>query len=174
MKEDLKLGQIIKEPSRKDAIHMAIAPLKVAHITTAGRHVGIDSEGRASEYVDPKVGIIDPFLTRTAEAGDACWIFIYPNTITGLRHEWSHPSFSEKGRPVASASEKWLRDFADLVDADYDEMMEIAATHCDPSDKWGGDYLIQGGKWEGQGTPDDFWTHFAAVTGKTGEGGIFS
>jgi len=56
-------------------------------------------------------------------------------------------------------------------------MMRVAASHCDKENKWGGDYLCEGDRWEGQSTPEEFWTHFAAVTGKTpegGGGGIFS
>lgn len=66
----------------------------------------------------------------------------------------------ERIRDLAKA---WLVEYADAVDADYTEMIDIARQHYDNavgvSNTWP-DYLIEGGKWEGQGTPDEFWTHF--------------
>lgn len=169
----LGLGRIITTPQQRDAIHIAVAPVIAAHTLIAGRHVAFDDKGHASEHTGKNpIGIIDPFLTRTVEEGAKCWLFLYPGSITSLRHEWFHPAFTAK-ETEPSESEKWLRHFAEKVDADYGEMMAIAATHCG-EDEWSGDYLSEGGKWEGQGTPDEFWTHFAAVTGKTGRGGIFS
>lgn len=171
----LGLGRIITNEQQRDAIHIAVAPVIAAHTLIAGRHVAFDKNGNASEHTDnPPIGVIDPFLDCKVEKGQQCWLFLYPGTITGLRHEWYHPAFAAVTTSAPSASEKWLRHFAEQVDADYDEMMAIASTHCDEGDKWGGDYLNEGGKWEGQGTPDEFWTHFTAVTGKTGSGGIFS
>jgi hypothetical protein len=96
-----------------------------------------------------------------------------------LRHVWTHPDIAANGLGVGSPSEKWLRDFANDVDADYSEMMHVASTHCEGAKNWP-DYLIEGGKWEGQGTPEEFWEHYERVTGKKlpeskhGRPGIFS
>lgn len=178
----LGLGKPITTEQNRDAIHIAIAPVIAAHTLIAGRHVGLDENGHASEHTGSQIGVIDPFLKVTIEKGQQCWLFLYPCTITALRHEWTHPSFQDSVsivRAVGSASEKWLREFAESVDADYDEMMEIAGTHCEGSMSTYGEYLIEGGKWEGQSTPPEFWTHFSAVTGKApktdyGLPGIFS
>jgi hypothetical protein len=43
--------------------------------------------------------------------------------------------------------------------------MATAATHCEGASGWP-DYLIEGGKWEGQATPEEFWVHYFNVTGK--------
>ncbi len=75
-------------------------------------------------------------------------------------------------------AEEWLRNFARDVDADYDEMMSVAKTHCKGHGGWE-DYLNEGGKWEGEATPPEFWTHYTILTGgepnmKYGPPGIFS
>ena len=175
---NLNIGQIIEGEQHRDAIHAAIAPVVAAHTLIAGRHVALDDSGHASEHTGkPAIGIIDPFLTQSVESGQKCWLFLYPGTITALRHEWTHPAFEAIAAPPPAAvsdAESWLRDYAERVDADYDEMMRVAATHCLEHTTVWPDYLIEGGKWEGESVPDEFWVRFAAVTGKTGSGSFFS
>lgn len=182
-KEDTQqtIGKFHNATYERDAIHVAIMSVVANEHLEPGEHIGFTEHGYRVT-ANPRggyklIGIVDPFLPKDVKEGDRFWMMLYPNTITSLKHLWTHPDISATGRGTASASEKWLRDFADRVDADYDEMMRVAETHCDENNKWGGDYLIEGGKWEGQSTPDEFWTHFAAVTGKTpadGPTGIFS
>lgn len=178
---NLNIGFILNSEQHRDAVHMALAPLIAGERLSPGQHVGINESGRASALA-ASIGVVDPFLKVSVASGERFWLFLYPGTVTGLRHEWSHPSFQDSvpiTRAVSSESEKWLREFAESVDADYDEMMDVATSRCGDSSAWNERYLIQGGKWEGQGTPDEFWTHFTNVTGKKpntpyGLPGIFS
>lgn len=171
-KEDTQqtIGTIHQGSYERDAIHVAVIPVVANETLKPGQHIGFCEGGYQVTATPPApyklIGIVDPFLPKEIEEGQRFWMVLYPNTITGLKHVWSHPAISQDGRGVGSISEKWLRDFADDVDADYHEMMHVAGTHCDESNRWGGDYLIEGGKWEGQGTPKEFWMHFHAVTGK--------
>ena len=170
------IGKIIAGTGEPDAIHIAIMPVVSSETLSPGQHIGLIDKQNVSVRAVKYHGIVDPFLTKDVIPGQNFYMFLYPNTITGLRHVWTHPDIDSN--PTAldkSESEIWLRNFAAEVDADYDEMMYVAASHCH-GDGWG-NYLSEGGKWEGQNTPDEFWTHYAVVTGKTpknGPTGIFS
>jgi hypothetical protein len=182
--ENLHLGQIITTPQERDAIHIAVLPVRNGGDETLvpGQHIGFSENGwwvTGNPQTPRKlVGIVDPFLAAPVKPREKFWMFLYPQTITGLRHDWSHPAISQDGCGVGSSSEKWLRDFAASVDANYHEMMHVASTHCEGAKNTWPDYLIEGGKWEGQSTPAEFWTHFENVTGKRPSGddkpGIFS
>ena len=43
----------------------------------------------------------------------------------------------------------------------YDELLEHAEYHIKD-----GDYWTEGGRFEGEYTPDEFWDHYENVTGK--------
>jgi hypothetical protein len=93
--EDLGLGQLITEPRGRDAIHVAVAPVKAAEDLPPGAHVGLcrGTTDEVYETDEGAVGVIDPFLHQLVRKGERCWLFLYPNTVTGLRHVWSHPAF---------------------------------------------------------------------------------
>lgn len=97
MDQGPQLGQLLgKEERRRDAIHIAVAPVTAAERLTPGQHVGLIQEDDL-ERVGPcerPIGIVDPFLPVAVESGQRFWLFLYPNTITGLRHVWTHPVFT--------------------------------------------------------------------------------
>lgn len=92
-----QLGRLITDGDRRrDAIHIAVAPVTAAESLAPGQHVGFVRAGNL-ELVGPcdrPVGIVDPYLTANVEAGERFWLFLYPGTVTGLRHVWAHPAFS--------------------------------------------------------------------------------
>jgi hypothetical protein len=91
-----QLGKLIEDGDRRrDAIHIAVAPVTAAGPLHPGQHVGLLHADDA-ELVGPcdsPIGIVDPFLAAPVEPGQRFWLFLYPNTITSLRHAWSHPAF---------------------------------------------------------------------------------
>lgn len=89
------LGKLAGEHEGRDAIHVAVAPAVAAETLTPGQHIGLHDDGRAGPGVPP-IGIVDPFLTSAVEEGQRFWLLLYPNTITSLRHVWTHPAFAPK------------------------------------------------------------------------------
>lgn len=104
------IGKILRGSAQRDAVHFAVAPITAAMLLKPGQNVGLDGTDATP------IGIVDPFLKRPVERGERCWMFLYPGTITGLRHEWTHPSF---GGGEKDASEVYLRAFAERLFSYY-------------------------------------------------------
>lgn len=111
MQEQVKVGEVITGSARRDAIHVAVAPVVAGERLCAGMHVLLDGHGVAfmddsmgngaelvGERTDRTVGVVDPFLTESVKKGDRFYVFLYPNTVTGMRHHWMHPAFKEVDR----------------------------------------------------------------------------
>ncbi len=177
--ETPKIGTILTGAECRDAIHVAIAPVVVAEAAGPGAHVGMTATGEASVLALPLVGIIDPYLKGGVKSGERCYLFLYPNTVTSLRHEWTHPAFErgseakcndrlrEESRPSEAASaEAWITQFAENFDMSMTELIQHAEkcltqewgfiTQYD-SDSWRDDW------YEGE---EEFWKRYAIVTGK--------
>lgn len=90
--ESPKVGQLVEGEAFRDAIHVAVAPVVAACRLERGAHVGLGPDGRAAPSSQP-IGIVDPFLEEDVQPGQRFWLFIYPNTVTSLRHAWTHPAF---------------------------------------------------------------------------------
>ena len=88
------LGRLIEGDARRDAVHVAIAPVTAGETVHPGQHVGFLADGTVGD-VDPRdrIGVIDPFLKNVVLSGWRCWLCLYPNTVTSLRHVWQHPAF---------------------------------------------------------------------------------
>jgi hypothetical protein len=170
---DVRLGCILDGPRDRDAVHVAIAPVVARTLLGPGQHVGISSTGEVTD-MKPYIGVIDPFLPRPVRAGERCWLFLYPQTITSLHHVWQHPAFpvevsaSQSASTVTaapgagarmSASQAWLRDFAGSVGLSYHELLQAAADFLAT-----GEYLNKGEQLEGEYVPDEFWPHYEVVT----------
>lgn len=143
MSKNLPLGEIITTEQHRDAIHVAVAPVEAGERLTPGTHVTLRADGKAVSGA-ATIGIVDPFLRQFLMPGDRFWLFLYPNTITSLRHDWSHPSFPVCCReddlsrtpeltPFAE-SERWMREYvkgvcpydSDELDNGYAKFVENA------------------------------------------------
>lgn len=159
------IGKILNEPARRDAIHFAVAPVVAADDIRAGAHVGLLPDGRASCDAMIQIGIADPFLLRDIKAGERFWLFLYPNTITTLRHEWEHPAFSSaeisRDDHVAK-SQAWIDAHAELLGLTADVMLSNA-------ERWlrTENYTVQhdSERWRDNFNPAEFWHHYEVVTG---------
>jgi hypothetical protein len=119
MKDVPTVGQLLTGEERRDAIHFAIAPVIAAEHLSPGQDVGFIEPGKVGASKN-NIGIVDPFLrTSMVNPGDRFYLFLYPNTITGLRHEWTHPEFladDEMKKEQDKAQKKqlaeaWLRSY---------------------------------------------------------------
>lgn len=88
------------ENSRRDAIHVAVIPVTASETLDPGEPVGLDSDGGFCWVDDEPIGVVDPFLKGAVMKGEQFWLFLFPNTVTHLRHAWSHPAFTAHQRFV--------------------------------------------------------------------------
>ena len=92
------LGQLITDDAKRDAVHVAIAPVTAGEPLGPGFHVGVH-DGYAYHDQVNHIGVVDPFLPEDIREGDCFYIFLYPNTITDMRHMWTHPAFAPTKPP---------------------------------------------------------------------------
>lgn len=163
------LGTIINEKAGRDAIHLAVEPLLWSGpgVLKAGDHI-LYKDGKISvEDVGFGNGIVDPFLQEYVQPGNWFWFIIYPRQITSLRHVWEHPAFSNPTKEESNfKSKKWVKDYAEGIWLDYNELMEAADSWvASQKDLWGGSYLNKGGDLEGVYTNPEFWEHYEIIRG---------
>lgn len=177
---DPKVGNIIEGNAHRDAIHVAIAPVIAGQVIQPGEHIGFNrSHTKVFPGANKLIGIADPFLKERIEIGDTFWIFLYPQTITGMRHHWQHPEFQEEGSMdfphpddipdyLKNEHAAWIRGWASTIPLAYDVVMDGAKDYLET-----GEYLCFGGLLEGIDIPDEFWEHYNALTGANGSGHFF-
>ena len=170
--EELGIGKVITTYQKRDAIHIAIFPGIAAEELKAGQHVGIvDEEEKSFGKVKDTVGIVDPYLARKVQAGEKFWVFLYPNTVTSLKHNWTHPAFGNEIPDVNAfqqirtfESKKWLENFANDIGLTYSELMNAADYAAERDDDDWSSYVTIG-----VDTPYDkigeLWEHYAKVRG---------
>ncbi len=101
-----KLGQLIEDGDRRrDACHVAIAPVTAACRLCPGQRVRLVDGVEMAMSAAPEVGIgiVDPFLVACVEPGQRFYLFLDPGTITSLKHSWSHPAFGAASMAKSAA-----------------------------------------------------------------------
>lgn len=175
MAGDIGIGRIIEDEAHRDAIHVAVAPVKAACRLWPGQRVSLIQGGQfaTDDAKLPPVGIVDPFLSHPIETGTQFYMFLFPGSITSLRHEWTHPAFGDAkpSQPAdVAASEKWLLDFANSLCDDEDGPMTPSRLMI-AADRWVeyGEFLVERGgqSWQYalEGRERDFWHHYEVVRG---------
>lgn len=93
---------------KKDAIHVAIATVKAGEDLSPGDWVGFqDQEGVA--FKDAHwLGIVNPFSNGPVKKGQDFQLYLKPNSVTSLTHQWEHPLFNRDPDRIAIA-ENWLK-----------------------------------------------------------------
>jgi hypothetical protein len=160
---NVPIGELITTSQHRDAIHVAVTPMVAAQKLQRADHVCMKG-GKAykASKSDNAIGIVDPYLSVTVNKDDTFFVFMYPNTITSLRHEWTHPLFDNCAEEVVptelSKSKIWIEEFAGGHGLDYDELMDAAVDYV----KYG-NYLNHGPRFEDEWLEDEFWDHYEVV-----------
>lgn len=164
------IGKILPANAERDAIHIAVAPMVAGEPLSAGVPVGL-KDGKAHKMVKGDIGVVDPFLKVLLRPGDRFYLFLYPNTSTGLRHVYTHPVLDSKEVTDKAASEKWLREFAADIFYDYYDSKDFDPYAMLLQAAEEGDFCINGQPdWLYQeGAPEklEMWHHLEVVLGKT-------
>lgn len=172
---DAKVGVLIEGFAYRDAIHIAIAPVEAYDAITPGGQIKL-KEGsttlavRCSHGVEGNgvLGIADPFLTTTIKKGQKFWMFLLPQTITGMRHQWMHPAFpfeveeDKKSNPVESMQKKksikWMEGLADLLQVSVNDLVNAGDLYLQNGEHW-----CEGDKFDGVDLPDEYWKHYEII-----------
>lgn len=129
-----QLGRLIEgDDAQRDAIHIAIIPLIIGedymqHGERFRLKYGSKTIALSGEYENgatPTLGILDPFIDtfKSIMEGQKVWGFLFPGTVTGMRHHWKHPSFDKEETPE-NIYEVWLREFADKWNFNFSQLIE--------------------------------------------------
>lgn len=177
------IGKKLTEKQSRDAIHIVVCPVTASETLYPGQRIGflhnIESDLVCSTSpAAPALGIVDPFLEQVVEEGERFFMFLLPNTITGLRHEWTHPAFDAptpsmeaalpEGVPTSSSaletiltSTRYLQEVADQLNLAYDELLEAGNLWIDCEEyTYENSESYHGMDFQG------FWHHFGVVTGR--------
>lgn len=165
-------SKLNKEEADRDAVHIAVLPCVAAGRLSAGMPVKVNRVTGMAEYdIVQAVGIVDPFLSEPIFPGDKFFVWLTPNTITGLQHRWTHPviddMLEEDVSPITASRHGAIAKinecanacgvtFDFLIDAakEYNENNET--THMGSNSQYS-DY----DDWKG------FWRAFTTYTGET-------
>ena len=165
------LGKILDESQTdRDAIHVAILPVEAKEKLWAGDDVTKD--GKRDTDKETSIGIVDPFLTKPVQEGQRFWLFLYPNTVTGMRHHWMHPVVDEVNQsdepPSRLESEVELLRFSDEAGMSLSGLIDRVTNYVESGDPWvEHDSETARNAWYGlsKEQESDFWMHFENYTG---------
>jgi hypothetical protein len=163
-KTQFSIGKTLDTEMPKDAIHIAVAPVVASSKLAPGQDIGFVHNDRERVGACPNpIGIVDPFLSAVVMPGQRFWMFLYPNSITSLRHDWTHPAW---GGPESSieASKRWIAEFGDdIASLSFDGVIEAARAHLRSGEYHTLNYDTPDRAWTDN---DEFWRHYEIVTGE--------
>jgi len=125
------LGKLVRtKDSERDAIHIAIISVTADCTLKPGVDVAViarndDFFATIEGYT---VGIVDPFLKQDVKKGERFHVLLYPNTVTSLKHSWTHPSIKDIPKPESKDIQRakaYLEEFASSNRISYQELLDI-------------------------------------------------
>ena len=162
-----EVGSIVGPDAPRDAIHVAIIAVQAGEWLSPGEKVTM-LLGRAYKAKDQRaLGVVDPFLSEEVDRLEWFYLFLNPGSITSLRHDWTHPAFTE-GAPVGKPQDANMDFFvriARILGQPVTELLykaERAFNDDDGGICFGDD--LDG--WPSEGQIEEFWQRFADYKGK--------
>lgn len=154
----------------RDAVHVAVVSLKAACPMYAGDPVIWHEKDKSVKVLDSclsPIGIVSAFMKTGCQEGDLVWIMLYPNTVTGMTHHWSHPDFDFPAEELVEfgltkqSAQVFVNSMAETLRVEPDYLVELATSYCGhQSGCWGND--------DYQASPEDwemFWKAYSVLTG---------
>lgn len=162
-----KLGQLITKHVGRDAIHIAIAPIQAGEDLAPGQRIKVDQLKQAVPAEDWEfTAIVDPWLIDGPLLGQWFWALLNPNTITALRHYWTHPDFPDlRNNEEKQDALAWMIQFAaDLETNSYGRSLSVDEL-LSGADDWlaNGEYTRWG--YDTTYITDEFWVHYEIIRG---------
>lgn len=158
------LGTIIGPNEKRDAIHLAVLPVRAYYGLEPGAEIEV-IDGWASNPKNGKgMGIVDPFLTKSVVKGEWFWMVLKPRLITSLRHVWTHPAFpsdevSIEEKSSGSRAQDRLDSIAKEMGVDPTVLINRTKAYLQR-----GEYWNAGDLFEGASLPDEYWDVYEEVT----------
>lgn len=154
----------------RDAIHVAVVSLRSSADMNPGQAVTWHEKGisvKPCSITDVEIGIVNPFVRGGVGRFENVWIMLFPNSVTGMTHHWSHPDFDEIDLDLdfAKSIVKKTAAALGLYDCEsqdtFDYLIELASSYCErPNGCWPhDDYELSSESWE------NFWKAYSVVTG---------
>ncbi len=137
----VELGKLVEDMSiGRDAIHIAVIPVIAAEKLYPSQKISCnDLLYAVSDNSDRYMGIVDPFLTSPLFKEDKFYMMLKQDSITGLKHVWSHPIIDsickdrlENEEDVMDDTSRisdsmiWMRNFAKKLNMTYSSLMLLA------------------------------------------------
>lgn len=133
MSDQPKLGQLIEGEAHRDAVHVAVVPIRANRVLKPGERVGVLEGGELAtndlDRVEP-IGVVDPFLKAPVEVDQRFYLFLYPGSAIGLRHVYRHPVLDheeirrETMEKLNAPSVEYIRKCAAVIDMTYGDLVE--------------------------------------------------
>lgn len=90
------LGMIHFREEKRDAIHLAVEPVKAGCVLRCGQPINVKDGVAMPAPRATAQGIVDPFLSTDVAEGQRFWFVMMPRKVQSLRHVWSHPDFPDE------------------------------------------------------------------------------
>lgn len=160
------LGAIIDDKQKRDAIHLAVEPVIAGEDLDPGCHITVRAGVAMKTAAGAGLGIVDPFLTVTVKKGKRFWFVMYPRQVRSLRHVWTHPAFpddtvvAQTDDPRKEEARAFIASVARGLGVGVEEIVDHARYYVEH-----GEYWCDGGRFESEYIPDEFWPHYEILTG---------